>query len=160
MGKAGDWAMWLEASPLGEWMRTSAVAYPVANVVHLFGLVLLVGPIVLLDLRLLGFGQQFDLPAASQALTRFAVAGLILLATAGFLMFAADAKPLAAHPLMQIKLALILSGVLNALLFRRLWHKRVSGWDSNPAALGRAQALGSILIWLSVATLGRWIAYT
>ena len=155
----GSWAAWLEASAVGEWMRVSAVAYPVANVVHLFGLVLLVGPIALLDLRLLGFALEFDLSATARVLTRVAVGGFMLLAVAGFLMFAADAKPLASHTLMQAKLALILIGLLNALVFRQFWRNRLSGWDTNPPVLGRAQALASILIWVSVATLGRWIAY-
>ena len=159
MSGAVNWAASLEASPLGEWMRVSALAYPVANVFHLFGLVLLVGPIAMLDLRFLGFAREFDLLAASRILTRFAIAGLVLLATAGFLMFVADAKPLAAHTLMQTKLALILVGLLNAMLFRHLWQRRLSAWDANPPVLGRAQALGSIVIWLTVATLGRWIAY-
>jgi hypothetical protein len=156
---AVSWAAWLEASALGEWMRASALAYPVANVIHLFGLVLLVGPIALLDVRLLGFAREFDLSAASRVLTRVAVAGFILLAAAGFLMFAADAKPLAAHTLMQAKLVLILTGLLNALVFRQLWRSRLTLWDSNPPTLGRVQALASIAIWTSVATLGRWIAY-
>jgi hypothetical protein len=156
---AGSWAAWLEASALGEWMRASALAYPIANVVHLFGLVLLVGPIALLDLRLLGFALEFNLPEASRVLTRVALAGFILLAAAGFLMFAADARPLAAHTLMQTKLALIVIGLLNALAFRQLWRNKLSGWDSDPPALGRAQALASLLLWASVATLGRWIAY-
>lgn len=155
----GSWAAWLEASAVGEWMRVSAVAYPVANVVHLFGLVLLVGPIALLDLRLLGFALEFDLSATARVLTRVAVGGFMLLAVAGFLMFAADAKPLASHTLMQAKLALILIGLLNALVFRQLWRNRLSGWDTNPPVLGRAQALASMAIWASVATLGRWIAY-
>jgi hypothetical protein len=156
---AASWAAWLEASALGEWMRASALAYPVANVIHLFGLVLLVGPIALLDARLLGLAREFDLSATSRVFTRVAVLGFVLLATAGFLMFAADAKPLAAHTLMQAKLALILIGLLNALVFRQLWRNRLPGWDTHPPALGRAQALVSIAIWASVATLGRWIAY-
>ena len=62
------WAGALEASVLGEWMRGSSWAYPVVNLVHLLGLVLLVGPMLLLDLRLLGAGRLFVLPEVSAAL--------------------------------------------------------------------------------------------
>jgi hypothetical protein len=153
------WAAALEASTLGEWMRGSALAYPVANVVHLLGLVLLVGPILLLDLRLLGAGRQFALPAVSSLLTAWAVAGLGLLIAAGFLMFAADAGPLLKNPIMQLKLIGIAIGIANAVLFRLLWRERLTDWDQRPAAIGRAQAALSILTWLCVGTLGRWIAY-
>lgn len=154
------WASALEASGLGEWMRGSALAYPVTNVIHLLGLTLLVGPILLLDLRLLGAGRQFPLSAVSAALTRFAVAGLLLLVGSGFLLFAADAGPLIDNPILLWKLALIAIGLANAVLFRVLWNDRLARWDPDPAAIGRIQAALSIVLWLTVGTLGRWIAYT
>jgi hypothetical protein len=155
-----SWAAALEASPLGEWMRSSALAYPVANVVHLLGLVLLVGPILLLDLRLLGAGRQFALPAVSPLLTSWAAAGLALLIAAGVLMFAADAGPLIKNRIMQLKLAGIALGLANAVLFRVLWGEHLAEWDRRPPMVGRAQAALSVVFWLSVGTLGRWIAYS
>lgn len=154
------WAAALEASPLGEWMRGSVLAYPIANVTHLLGLVLLVGPILLLDLRLLGFGRQFALSAVSPLLTAWAVAGLGLLIAAGFLMFAADAGPLLKNPVMQLKLVGIVLGIANAVLFRLLWREHLADWDQRPFVIGRVQAMLSIAIWLSVGALGRWIAYS
>jgi hypothetical protein len=155
-----EWAARLEASPLGEWVRGSTLAYPVANVVHLFGLVLLAGPILLLDLRLLGLGREFDLTGVSRVLTRCAVIGLLLLVAAGILMFAADAGPLVRSGVMQAKLCVIAFGVANAVAFRALWNERLSAWDSRPPLLGRAQAVASIAAWACAATLGRWIAYS
>lgn len=157
---AFEWAAQLEASPLGEWMRSSALAYPIANVVHLLGLVLLVGPIALLDLRLLGFGRSLALPPVSRALTASAVLGLVLLAGAGFLMFAADAGPLMKNGIMQAKLWVIALGLANAILFRVLWNEHLARWDAQPPLFGRIQALASIAIWLSAGALGRWIAYS
>lgn len=157
---AFEWAAQLEASPLGDWMRSSSLAYPIANVVHVLGLVLLVGPIVLLDLRLLGFGQALPLPPVSRAVTASAVAGLVLLAGAGILMFAADAGPLIRNGIMQAKLWVIAFGLANALLFRALWNERLARWDAEPPLVGRIQALASIALWLSAGALGRWIAYS
>lgn len=141
-------------------MRGSTLAYPLANVVHLLGLVLLVGPILLLDLRLLGLGRHLALRAVSPLLTAWAVAGLTLLIVAGFLMFAADAGPLIKNGIMQLKLAGIAVGLANAIAFRALWRERIDDWDERPPVLGRAQAVLSIVIWLAVGTLGRWIAYS
>ena len=155
-----DWAAALEASALGEWMRSSALAYPIANVVHLLGLVLLLGPILLLDLRLLGAGQTFPLSPVSRVLTTWAIAGLLLLVGAGFLLFAADARPLLGNPIMQLKLCGIALGLINAVAFRFLWRDHLNTWDVRAPWLGRAQVGASIAIWLAVATLGRWIAYS
>ena len=150
----------LEASALGAWMRSSDWAYPLANLVHLAGLILLIGNLLLLDLRLLGAGRQFPLPALSSVLTPLAALGLTLLLASGVLLFAADASPLIANALMQAKLVLIGLGIVNALLFRHLHDARLADWDRDPPLAGRAQALFSIACWLVTATLGRLIAYT
>lgn len=154
------WASALESSGLGEWMRGSALAYPVTNVIHLLGLTLLIGPILLLDLRLLGAGRQFSLAPVSATLTRFAVTGLLLLLGSGFLLFSADAGPLIDNSVLLWKLALIAVGLANAVLFRVLWNERLTDWDLRPAPLGRIQAGLSIVLWLAAGALGRWIAYT
>ncbi len=150
----------LEASPLGAWMRGSPWAYPVTNLLHLLGLVLLVGPMLLLDLRLLGFGQRrIRADVASALLTRWAIIGLLLMLASGALLFAADAGPLLGNSLLQAKIALIAFGVLNALLFRLLWNSELDDWDLMAPLTGRLQALLSALTWLAAATLGRLIAY-
>jgi len=149
----------LEASPLGAWMRGSPWGYPVANLVHLLGLVLLVGSMLLLDLRLLGAGRRFALADTSAVLTRWAIAGLLLLIGSGSLLFTADAGPLIASPLLQAKVACIALGVLNALLFRALWQRRLTDWDHRAPPAGRLQALLSLCLWLAAGTLGRLLAY-
>jgi hypothetical protein len=92
-------------------------------------------------------------------MTRWAVAGLVLLIGAGSLMFIADARPLSVHPLMQTKVLLIVLGIANAVVFRLCWERRLAAWDDAPPVMGRLQAIASIGIWLCVAALGRWIAY-
>ena len=140
-------------------MRGSGWAYPLVNLLHLLGLVLLIGPMLLLDLRLLGAGRRFGAAAVSAALTPWAVAGLILLLPSGALLFAADAGPLLGNRLLQVKLMLIAFGLANALVFRRLWSHRLDEWDRCPSAIGQAQAALSALCWLATGTLGRLIAY-
>ena len=158
--QAPEWAAALEASWIGVTMRQSALAYPLVNILHLLGLVLLAGPILLLDLRLLGLGRaRISADAASAALTPFALAGLGLFVLTGPLMFAADARALASSEMMIWKLALIGCALVNAALFRIAWGRRLADWDAAPPLLGRAQALASVAAWLSAAALGRMIAY-
>lgn len=158
-GSAPHWAMTLEASGLGEVMRHSTWLYPTANLLHLLGLVLLVGSMVALDLRLLGAAAAVPAAALSRFLTPVAAGGLVLLLASGFALFAADAGPLAGNTLLQVKWALIALGVANALLFRWLWGGRLAGWDDRAPVVGRAQAALSLAVWLAAATAGRLIAY-
>ena len=149
----------IEGSAYGEWARGSAYAYPVANLLHLLGLVLLVGGIGIVDLRLAGLFPRIPAAPLSRALTPLAIAGLILMAASGSVLFAADAVPLAGSTIFRWKLALIAVALANALAFRLLWRTRIAGWESDPPMIGRVMAAGSVLLWLCVGSLGRLIAY-
>ncbi|WP_373273745.1 hypothetical protein [Pseudomonas taiwanensis] len=153
------WAEQLEASPFGALMRESTLFYPAANLLHLLGLVMLLGSMLLLDLRLLGFAREVPLLEASRRLTPIGIAGLLLLLLTGFCLFAADAGPLTKNWLLQLKLLLVTVGAANALLFRALWNARLVDWDQRPPASGRLQVALSILIWCGVMSAGRLLAY-
>jgi hypothetical protein len=145
----------IEASQFGVFARGSSWAYPVANLIHLLGLVLLMGGIGLVDLRLIGFFQALPLDPLARALTPLAVAGLSLMALSGPILFAADATALARSGTFTWKLVLILVALANAVSFR--WLRR--GKSGEPDSVERMMALASIMLWLTVATLGRMIAY-
>lgn len=149
----------LEASAFGVWMRTSSVAYPVANLIHLLGLVLLLGGIGVVDLRLLGFGRKIPLAPLSRFLTPLAVAGVVLMLASGVMLFAADAGPLLRAPLFGWKVAVIGLALVNALGFQVLWRGRLESWGHAPPLFARGMAAASIALWLTAATLGRLLAY-
>ena len=44
--------------------------------------------------------------------------------------------------------------------FRFIWQNRIERWDMDPPIWGRVMAVASLLLWLSVAGFGRWIAYS
>jgi len=163
MENAEAWPLWATAiqdSSFGIAIRHSMWLYPLGNVLHVLGVALLVGSIVALDFRFLGFGRRYvTVEGASGLLTPFAVAGIVLLVPGGLILFVADAGPLAANTLLQLKMVLILIGLANAWLFRRNWGGKLATWDADPPGAGRAQALASMAIWLAVPTLGRLIAY-
>jgi hypothetical protein len=154
------WAVALEGSSLGMAIRHSLWLYPLGNVLHVLGVAFLVGSIVALDFRFLGFARRYvSVEGASQLLTPFAIAGILMLVPGGLIIFIADAGPLAANGLMQLKMFLVALGLANALVFRGRWNGRLATWDADPPGAGRAQVVASIAIWLAVPTLGRLIAY-
>src|SRR5690606_24706279 len=53
-----EWILAIEASGPADWMRTSSWAYPAVNLLHVAGVILLVGGMLLLDLRILGAGRK------------------------------------------------------------------------------------------------------
>lgn len=154
------WIAALEASAFAQWMRGAGQAYALVNLAHLLGLVLLLGSMLLLDLRLLGLGRGLALPEVSRLLTPVALVGLALQACSGFALFAADAVPLSANSAFRWKLAMIVAALANAALFRALWSRAMLDWDRKPPLAGRLQAALSLTLWLGVAAAGRLIAYT
>ena len=149
----------LEQSPFGLWARSSAYAYPYANLVHLLGLVMLVGGIGLLDMRIAGLFRSLPIAALSRVLTPFALAGLVLMAASGLVMFAADAGPLVKSATFRWKVALIGVALVNAAVFRVMWRRRSAASTTEPPVAARVMAVGSLLLWLWIGALGRLIAY-
>ena len=154
-----DAATTLQNSGFATWARGSAYAYPIANLAHLLGLVLLVGGIGVLDLRVAGLWRSLPVAPLSRALTPLAIAGLILMIPSGLTMFAADARALAGSPLFRWKIVLIALAVANAVAFRQAWGARLDRWGETVPPAARSLAALSLLLWLTVAALGRLIAY-
>ena len=150
----------IQSSSFGEWAAQSSLAYPAANVVHLLGLVMLVGGIGILDLRLAGAFRALSVQPLASALTPVALGGLALMVPSGAVMFAADAEALATSDTFRLKLVLIALALANAVVFRWLWRARLADWGASPPLAGRLMAAGSLALWLAVGTMGRLIAYS
>ena len=135
-------------------LRASAIAYPLVNTLHIVGIALLFGAIVPLDLRLAGWrADALPVDRAARLLLPIAKAGLILAATAGLLLFATAARDYAASPLFRAKMVVLALAVTNALLLRR------AAWRGTRTRRTRAAGVLSILLWLTVILLGRFVGY-
>lgn len=150
---------WLDTVGLVDWARTSAHVYSWANVAHVIGVVMLLGGIGVVDLRLLGLWKNLPLIPLANALTPIAVAGLILQALSGTVLFAADGEALAASGAFQLKLGLLALVLSNAVLFRWHWRAAARRVRYAPPPLARASAAISLILWIGIATVGRLIAY-
>ncbi len=153
-------AAWLDMIGIGPWARGSALAYPVANTLHLLGLVMLVGGIGVVDLRITGLWRALSVADLSRALTPVAIAGLILMAASGVILFAADGMALARSSLFGQKLVIIAIALANAAAFRLLWGARYGRWPDRAPIAARAMAAASLVLWLAAGASGRWIAYS
>ena len=150
----------LATSSFGQWAGGSALAYPVANVVHLLGLVMLVGAIGIVDLRLMGAFRAIPAAPLYRSLIPIAIAGLVLMVPSGATMFAADAAGMAGSAVFRWKITLVGVAIANAVAFHVLWRHHIEQWDTDPPFAGRLMAAGSAMLWLTIAGLGRMIAYS
>lgn len=153
-------SVWLDLVGVGPWARGSATIYPVANTLHLLGLVMLVGAIGVVDLRVVGLWRSLPVAALARALTPVALAGLLVMVASGTILFAADSEALAKSDVFVRKLIVIVLALVNAGIFRLLWRARMADWTGVASTTARAMAAVSLALWLTAGTLGRWIAYS
>lgn len=145
----------IEGTAFATWATGSALAYPIANTVHVVGAILLVGAIGVVDLRLLGLMRTSPLRTLSRTLTPIAIFGLLLMFASGAVLFAADASALSTSRLFLIKLGLVVLAVANAVGYQIAFRHLA---DPAPSSV-RLMALASLVLWFSVVVAGRWIAY-
>lgn len=155
------WLVALELSGLADAMRRSAWMYPIVEVIHILGFVILVGAVVMFDLRVLGFGRSLSVSALARHLLPWSWAGLALVVPAGLMMFSTHATEFATNPAFQLKLALLATAAANVVFFHLGPYRQVRDWDTAGEAPGTARAAAalSIAVWIAVITCGRLIAY-
>lgn len=134
-------------------LQDSAWAYPALEVVHIAGVALLLGNLVLLELRVFGAGAALSPRELARLSLALALVGFSLAAASGLLMFATQPMELLSNRAFTLKMLLLLAAACNAAWF----HGR--GSLARLDLLARLQMLLSTLIWLAVIACGRWIAY-
>ncbi|MGQ3052608.1 MAG: hypothetical protein ACT6S0_12555 [Roseateles sp.] len=128
-------------------------AYPALEAVHVLGIALLFGGLLVFELRLLGLGRALQLAALARLVLPLALLGFALCALTGLCMFATQPQELLANPAFRLKLLLLMLAGANAAWF----HARGSLAVADVPA--RVQGLVSVGIWVAVIICGRFIAY-
>jgi hypothetical protein len=158
---AGEPLAAIEALPVARAMRESLWLYPGVEVVHLVGIAILVGGVLLFDLRVLGVSKRLPVDALARHLLPWSAGALLLIVPSGLLMFVAHAGDLVASRLFLLKMLLLMLAGTNALAFHLGPFRSAGAWAVNaPApAAARLQALASMAIWITVIACGRLLAY-
>jgi hypothetical protein len=153
----------IQASGPAQWMRTSLAAMPVVEAIHVLAGAIVFGTILIVDLRLLGFPdtRRPVTRVCSEMLWLTWIAFAVSL-TAGALMFAANAHTYVGNTAFRLKMLALLGAGVNMALFHGTTFRTVSAWDRNvevPIA-ARVAGLTSLLLWICVIFLARWIGFT
>lgn len=149
----------IAALPLASVMRRSAVLYLLVNAAHILAIALLIGAIVPLDLRLLGFFESASLDVLAPFLSRAAAVGLALAIVTGFCLFSVRPLAYAGNPAFLVKLALLAVGGVNAILLQSSSAWRAVADGERVAGLVRLSAGISLLVWPGALLAGRWIGF-
>ena len=146
--------------PLSMWVAGSDWGYPLVLCAHSIGMALVVGVVLMLGVRVLGFARGIPLNAFV-TLFKFAWAGFAVNAISGVMLFMANAVQLSINWTFILKIILIaIGGVLLFYLWRAVRSQPETMANGEPFTLNtRILAAVTMLCWLGAITSGRYIGY-
>jgi len=149
----------LQALPLSTAIAESDWLFPTIESLHVIAITLVVGSIIVVDLRLIGVAAtNRPLGAFTAQFLPITWTAFALAALTGSLMFLAKPVSYVGNVFFLSKLALLLAAGLNMAAFHLFVERRAHQGQ----ALGATRVFGltSLTIWIGVVALGRWIGFT
>jgi hypothetical protein len=152
----------IEASGLASWIRDSLYAFPLIESFHVIGLTMTFGTIAIVDLRLLGLASSHRPFTKVVEVLKWTWVAFGLAVVTGTLMFITNASGYFSNLQFRWKMVLLALSGLNMLIFELTCGRTVRRWDNDKTApsAGKLAAVLSLILWISVIFLGRWIGFT
>jgi hypothetical protein len=149
---------WLETTGLARFVSESLWGYPIILTSHGVGMAIVVGIMLMIDMRLLGFAPRIPLDSFAKL---FAIGwfGIALNVISGLMLFSAEAVRFAGNSMFQVKILLLVVGATTAWMSMKDAMVLPEG-DVIAAVKARTLARISIACFLIAVIAGRFTAYT
>ena len=147
---------WAQNTDLTVAMRGSKWLFPVIACVHLMGLALIGGSVLVVDLRLLGLGlRRQPVAEVAREAQRWLLVSLLVMIPTGSLLFMSKAEQCYILPAFWIKM----TSLSLALVFMFAVRRKVALADETRIGpvWSKLVALISLSLWASVGIAGKWI---
>ena len=147
---------WADHSWISLEIRASTWQFAVLEMIHLLGLTILLGALMVLDLRLFGFGMRKQ-PVSQLAkdLSAWMRIGLVTILASGILLFFGEPMKLSGNPSFHVKMLLLFL----ALVFQFTLFRKVTLSDNASPGLDRLVGALSLGLWFGVGLAGRAIGF-
>ena len=149
---------WCEQSGIGDTIRNSVWLFPFIEAFHLVGLGLTAGAVLVVDLRLLGFGlRDHPLSQLSKDAQPWLVGSLTLMFASGIPLFISEATKCYYSFAFWVKMV----SLFLVLVFTFTIKRRVTMMDEfETTSTRKVTAFVSLALWFGVAWGGRWIGFS
>jgi len=151
----------VSATPLSQLLQNVRWLIPLIQSTHILALSLVFVSAAVVDLRILGVaGRKQTLPSLTHRFLPWVGWGVLVLLLSGLLLMVSEPRRALLNPFFQIKMAALLVAGLMTWLIAARSADAGGGWtDFERRGIAKLLALGSLLLWLVIIALGRWIAY-
>ena len=150
-------------SAIGTLVRENGVVFPWLEVAHVIAITTVVGTIALVDLRLVGLAStSYPISRLTKALLPLTWISFAFALLTGALMFTGQPETYFVNFAFRMKMVMLLAAGLNMAVFHLLTMRGISLWDKDAPVPTAAKAAGilSMIIWIAIVALGRWIGFT
>jgi hypothetical protein len=154
---------YLENSSIADNIRENDLLFPLIESVHVLAICLVVGSILVVDLRLLGLASTGrPVSRITRAILPLTWCAFVIAIASGGLMFISNASKYLGNGYFVAKMVLIGVAGLNMLVFHFVGARDLPKWenDRQPPLPARLAGGASILLWIAVVACGRWIGFT
>jgi hypothetical protein len=159
MGTSWLWLFeWCEATALGHVIRDSSWLFPVIEAVHLLGLCVLGGSLLVVDLRMLGLGlRRQTIAGLASDIRPWLLSSIAVMVATGTALFLSESVKCYYSQAFWLKITTIPIAVLFTLTVRQ---RVAMAGTLETTAVTRLVALLSVALWFTVAAAGRWIGFS
>ena len=150
----------VEGSAINEWVLSGQWTWPILEILHFMGLSLLLGSLLVIDLRMAGYFRQINV-VATHKLLPWTFLGFGINLVTGFLFLMGDPARYTANIGFWWKMILVVVAGLNALWFWVKINPVMNTWEphADTPAIAKVIAWISLGTWFGVLLLGRLIPY-
>ena len=153
-------ASWLRSTQISEAIRVAPWLWPLCEMLHFFGLSLLIGIAGFFDLRLLGFMKRVPISAA-WTLMPWAKFGFGLSLLTGVTFFVGAPDQYISNPAFYAKILFLIVANANAMYFEVLYRRQVEAraLDSGGPVALKVIGVVSLVSWFFVLYWGRMLPF-
>jgi len=154
-----DLAYWLFQTPLSDWLARTPSIVPLVQSIHILAIAVVMASMLFINLRMLGWaGPRGGINADLRRFVPAIWGALVVLLATGLIMVAAEPVRELMNLLFRIKIVLV---TIAAISYYIVQHKSKldSGYWESHRKIAVLFAIGSFILWIVIATLGRWIAF-
>ena len=150
---------WVAASPLSKAISTSTWAFAVIESIHLLALAVIGGAVLIVDLKLLGYGIRTQtLEEVARDAQKWFLGSWTVMIVTGVLLFVSEPQKLYYSTPFAVKMSCLLLGTIFALTVRR--KVTLAGENRVSPVVMKLVALVSLALWFGVGAGGRWIGFS
>ncbi len=141
-------------------MMNTKWGWPIAEIIHFFGICLLIGTVGMFDLRMMGVARGVTMKELHR-LVPFGIAGYLMCVVTGFLFVVTAPGQYLYNPAMQTKIMLMMIAGVNMAVFYATTATAVNaaGPDNRPPMRARVIGFVSLACWLGVIVGGRLVTF-